>query len=86
MSRPECCREYLETARGGRVDVTTHDSPLCEVHRPRELPAPLGERYVALKASHDRLSDSRARWRSWTVVLGGLAAALAVLAIVGWFG
>ena len=51
-----------------------------------ELPAPLGERYVALRAEHTALTDSRARWRSAAVFGWGLALVASILAGFGWFG
>lgn len=50
-----------------------------------ELPAPLGARYVELKAEHTRLADSRARWRAAALLAGGLALVAGILAAVGWF-
>ena len=50
-----------------------------------ELPAPLGPRYVELRAKHNALVDSRARWRAAALVAGGLALVAGILAAVGWF-
>jgi len=30
--RPDCCREYVGGPEGERIDVTSHDTPRCEVH------------------------------------------------------
>lgn len=50
-----------------------------------ELPAPLGARYVELRAEHTRLTDSRDRWRASALIGWGLAVAAGLLAAVGWF-
>lgn len=50
-----------------------------------ELPAPLGPRYVALKAEHTELAESRARWRAAALFASGLALVCGILAAVGWF-
>lgn len=77
--RPRCCREYIEDDNGVRsVDITTHASPLCEVHAQRfeaiEADA-WGERPMMFTIDREPL------W--WLLfVCGSVVAGLALVALI----